>query len=101
MAFLLVHTADSFTPAAPPPFFMVFDRRPLQAKSEAALSELVFRPRRHVGFRSKATRNLRMATFKFAMQGKRAPSCWNESLYLGGYELSGRTDGVEALGVCG
>lgn len=35
-------------------------------------------------FWSRATRNLRMATFKFAMQGKRAPSCWNESLYLGG-----------------
>lgn len=44
MPFLLVHTADSFTPRPPPPFFMVFDRRPPRARSKAALSELVFSP---------------------------------------------------------
>lgn len=66
-----------FHPRPPPPFFMVFDRHPPRARSKAALSELVFSPRRHVGFWSRATRNLRMATFKFAMQGKSAPSRWN------------------------
>lgn len=87
MPFLLVHTADSFTPHPPPPFFMVFDRHTPRAGSKAALSELVFSPFFFFFFQpfwSRATRNLRMATFKFAMQGKRAPSCWNESLYLGG-----------------
>lgn len=52
-----------------------------------------------VRFLVKAAQNLRMATFKFAMQEK--PCHVEMKVFIWGSELSGRTDGVKALRVCG
>lgn len=78
MPFLLVHTADSFTPAPHLHSLWYLTGAPPSSQIQSSSLGTSFQPW------SRATRNLRMATFKFAMQGKGAPSCWNESLYLWG-----------------
>lgn len=50
-------------------------------------------------FLVRVEQNLKKATFKFAMQEK--PCHVGMKVFIWGSELSGRTDGVKALRVCG